>query len=221
MSNETMVIITRAAAWIAGITAGSAVLSCDVEPAETELVDREIDAYGCPIDSERLPPSECDKMARPSVHVYVAKRFEDYFAPVDVDAVWFEHEGHTFEARCLQGDDGCIAWIAGYELEGPITVSTEYCETVVGETVKVDRLPDGCHVQTQYMTLEVSTRGCLTSEDEAADPPPVPGGPWSLTTADTSQHPGHGPPGERPSDLTTPHHFPPPPPMPGALVSPG
>jgi hypothetical protein len=199
--------------------------------AQTEYVDIEVDDARCPVGPERIPPWDCDKMAHPSVHVVVAKRYDDYWAPVDVDRVWFEYAGRTFEARCLRGDDGCTAWIAGYELEGPITVSTEYCETVVSQKVEVEKIPDSCHVQTEYMMLEVSTRGCLTAEEQEADPPPPPQWPWDLTSASPSDRPPGAatdltnripvrrPPGA-PADLATQHHFPPPPPNPDDVVRP-
>jgi hypothetical protein len=190
--------------------------------ALTQHVDIEVDGASCPMDPERLPlpppppPTGCDEMAHPSVHVVVAKRYEDYFVPVDVDAVWFQYAGHTFEARCLQGDQGCYAWIAGYELEGPITVSTEHCDTVVSETVTVHSLPDGCHVQTEYMVLEVSTLGCLATEQEDPPPPPPPR-PWNLTSVEDPSNASAG----APTELTTAHHLPPPPGSPDDLASPG
>lgn len=151
--------------------------------AVTQYVDIEVDDARCPVGPERLPPWDCDKMAHPSVHVMVAKRMDDYYQPVDVDMVWFEHGGRTFEARCIQGEDGhCLAWLAGYELGGPITVSTEYCDTVVSQVVQVQPIPDSCHVETEYMILEVSTRGCLTAAGMEPAPPPPPRWPWDLTT---------------------------------------
>jgi hypothetical protein len=203
--------------------------------AVTQTVDIEVDDRHCPVGPERLPPWDCDKTAHPSVHVVVAKRYDDHFAPVDVDTVWFETHGRTFEARCVRGDDGdCIAWMAGYEVEGPITVSTEYCETVVSETVDVQRIPDSCHVRTEYMVLEVNTRGCLTAAGMEADPPPPPRWPWDLTSPSsepdearfgaatdlTNRIPVRRPPGAA-TDLTTPHHFPPGPDRPGKLVQRG
>ncbi|MEX1362982.1 MAG: hypothetical protein AB1Z98_07640 [Nannocystaceae bacterium] len=181
--------------------------------AQTEIIDVQVDARGCPVAPERIPPYECEPAAHPSVHVMVAKKYDDYFAAADVDMVWFEHEGKTHEARCLQGDDGkCMAWIAGYELEGPISVSTEYCDTVVSKTVTVEPLPSSCHVDTEYMILEVSTQGCLT-DDLPAQPPPRPGAPWDLTTVRAPQ-----PPTDRgPDDLSNGVRYPPDPDGPWAL----
>lgn len=180
--------------------------------AQTQLVDIVVDGKGCPVGPERLPPYECEPAAHPSVHVLVAKRFDDYYMPVDVDMVWFEHEGQTYEARCLEVGGDCMAWIAGFEMEGPITVSTEYCDTVVSETVTVEPIPNSCHVQTEYVMLEVSTRGCLTA-DLPAQPPPQ--WPWDLVTK-----PPQDQPMDRPSDLTAPNRYPPPPTSPGGVAAP-
>lgn len=200
--------------------------------AQTQIVDVMVDDRNCPVGPERIPPYECEPAAHASVHVLVARRFDDYYMPVDVDMVWFEHEGQTHEARCLQdGSGGCMAWIAGYELPGAITVSTEHCDTVVSETAIVSMIPDSCHVQTEYMMLDVSTRGCLTGEQQHAEPPPPPQPPWDLTTRSTRERPAGAatdltrkpevarPPGA-PTDLTTPEHFPPPPGSPGGFATP-
>ncbi|MCA9652562.1 MAG: hypothetical protein H6712_25130 [Myxococcales bacterium] len=165
-------------------------LSCH---AQTEYVDIQVDGRDCPVAPERIPPYECEPTAHPSVHVIVARRYDDYYATVPVEMVWFEHMGQTYEARCLQGEnETCLAWVAGYDLAGPITVSTEYCDTVVSEAVKVDMLPDSCHVDTEYVMLEVSTRGCLTGEVDEG-PPPRPGTPWDLTAQTEPLPPPRGP----------------------------
>ena len=121
-------------------------------------------------------------MARPSVHVMLVRPYTDYYLPVEADAVWFEHDGHAFEASCIQGDRGCETWIAGYDLVGPITVSAAHCEDIVSETVVVEPTEDGCHAQTQFMLLEMSTRGCMTGS-EPHPPPPPPPWPLSVTAA--------------------------------------
>lgn len=56
---------------------------------------------------------------------------------------------------------------------------TEYCDTVVSETVQVPMDPTGCHVDTQYVVLPVSTRGCLTDTQEE---PPEPEPRWPAAT---------------------------------------
>ena len=120
----------------------------------------------------------CDYAARPSVHVVPVRRFDYYNQVDDVDSLWFVHAGKTHEARCLDSEGTCSGtWIAGYELEGRIEVSTEYCDKVVSKSVEVGRTEDGCHVETEFMLLEVDTTGCLTGQTPPT-PPPV--GPWSL-----------------------------------------
>ncbi|MEX1365301.1 MAG: hypothetical protein AB1Z98_19390 [Nannocystaceae bacterium] len=174
-------IATGIVAWVGGLGTALVVSSCDTEVCEIDPTDPACSPE--PIDRVQLPPDQCDYVAYPSVHVVPVRKYDDYYLPVEVDMVWFEHEGETHEARCIWGDDGCTnAWIAGYELEGPINLSTEYCDTVVSKAVKIDRTEDGCHVQTQYMMLEVSTRGCLSDSLPDLHPPTPPSGPWALTT---------------------------------------
>lgn len=167
MARRALFIITGVSAWLGGLATAFAVSSCDVDTC------MDPDTPGC---TPTLPVSEaedrsmsdpasptCDKMMHPSVYVVPSLRDGDMVKTVDVDMVWFEHEGRTYEARCVKGESGCDAWLAGLELEGPITVSTEHCDTVVSETVRVGRTEDGCHVDTAFVALEVSTLGCLTA----------------------------------------------------------
>lgn len=167
------------AAFLGGVGTALAVSSCDVETC------MDPDAPGClpePVEleaaeSRELPLrdpsfSTCDRMARPSVYVVPTRRVGDMMWEVDVDQVWFEYEGRTYDARCIQGDSGCVAWIAGTEIEGEITVSTKYCDTVVSETVFVERTADDCHVATEYVRLYLSTRGCLVDQPRPSGPPP-------------------------------------------------
>lgn len=184
---RTLFIVTGVAAWLGGLATAFSVSSCDVDPCGMNPDDPQCqpDPYAdrqTPGSAVQRPPPECDYAARPSVHVAPVRRLDDYFTAVEVDAVWFQHDGQTHEALCITTDTGCIgAWIAGYELEGPITVFTEYCDTVVSQTVEVGRTADDCHVQTEFMLLEVSTAGCLTAPEPSGPPPPPPG-PWTLTT---------------------------------------
>ncbi|MCA9708449.1 MAG: hypothetical protein KDK70_21545 [Myxococcales bacterium] len=191
--HRTLFIVTGVAAWLGGLATAFAVSSCDIDSCamdpddplcQPEPVPR--DGIDETIQNPPAPPPECDYASRPSVHVVPARRFDDTYQVVDVDAVWFQHGGQTFEARCVTDDGRCLgAWMAGYELEGRIEVSTEFCDTVVSQAIEVGRTADGCHVQTEYMLLEVSTTGCLTAEQPDVAPPPPPGpasGPWSLIT---------------------------------------
>jgi hypothetical protein len=175
MQPRTLLFITGMVAWLGGSITALAVPSCDVGTCEMDP-----DGPGCkpePPLAVGLAPekaefplrdpaaaSTCDKVARPSVYVLPARRVGDMVRVVAVDMVWFEHEGRTYEARCIESDAGCTSWIAGFELEGEITVSAKYCDTLVSETVYVERTPDGCHVATEYVLLEVSTLGCLMDQ---------------------------------------------------------
>jgi hypothetical protein len=152
-------------------------------------------AVTCDEEPERPLRDEirCDEMARPSTMVFVGQTADDYLMPVAVERVWFEHAGRTAVATCAwRGATAgrCSVWTAGWELEGRIRVSAQWCDTVVSETVTVGRTADGCHVDTELVMLPVSTLGCLTSEAPpgAGDPTPY-GGPESVTAE----------PGEAPS----------------------
>lgn len=193
MATRMLLFATGVTAWLGGLVTAFAVSSCDVDTCELDpdapsctppypagLDVEEPDASELPLRDPAAAPS-CDRMARPSVYVMPARRIGDMVRVVDVDAVWFEHEGRTYEARCIQGEVGCAAWVAGTELEGRITVSTEYCDTVVSESVDVERTPDGCHVATEFLLLDVSTLGCLVDQPPPDGPPP--GSPWRETLA--------------------------------------
>lgn len=174
-------IFTGVVALLGGLGTAAAVSSCDAAPCEIDPYDPACSPE--PYDPRvQNPGGQCDLMARPSVQVVPVRKYDDFFMPVEVEMVLFEHEGQTHEARCVWGDDGCSnVWIAGYELTGPIKVSTQWCETEVSQTVEVGLTDDECHAKTEYVLLEVSTRGCLT----AAEPdraPPGPGDPWLVLT---------------------------------------
>jgi hypothetical protein len=222
MNGNSVFGIRGAAAWVGGIATALLALACDVEPVEpgvgarASVQDLELevdDDASAPTDDVAPAPSyPCDRAAHPSVHVVPVVQHDDYFMPAEVDMVWFEHNEQTFEARCIQDEDGdCMAWLAGYEISGPITVSTEYCDNVVSETIEVEVIPGACHVSTEYLLLEVSTRGCLTTEQP--EPPEPARWPWDLTTVGASEHPGgHGYPFGRATRLAAWNDVPPPPP---------
>jgi hypothetical protein len=204
-----------------------AMWSCDPNPGPTAPEQDPVQAHAmeglvaadAPDEPERipvtLPPGACDRMARPSVHATFVRRYTDYYLPVVVDTVWYEHGGDVHEAHCIEGQSGCESWIAGYELTGPITVSAEHCEEVVSNTAVVELTSDGCHVETQTMIIEVPTRGCLT-QTTPPGPPPLPPWPQQLRATAPTLHPTGGPP----DDLAAPRHAPPPPPGPSDLVAP-
>ncbi|MCB9717215.1 MAG: hypothetical protein H6712_25420 [Myxococcales bacterium] len=175
-------IVTGVIAWVGGLGTAMIASSCDAEPCAVDPYDPACDPDpGFPGRAQQ--PTGCDHMARPSVYVLPVVEHDDYLLPAPVDMVWFQHEGETYEARCIATDEGCTGpWVAGYELEGPITVSTEYCETVVSQSVKVGRTEDGCHVATEYVILPVSTQGCeATKPEPSGGSLPPTAGPWALT----------------------------------------
>jgi hypothetical protein len=180
------IVLTGVCGWLGGLATMVAAGSCDIieEPEPTypddgssPFFDDELVAKPEVMDPDGDGPrlravdgTRCDLMARPSVYLSVSKQYDDYFQTVDVDAVWYEWEGRTLEATCVpDGNDGCTAWIAGWERAGRMRVSTEYCDTVVDVAVDVPMTDDGCHVQTQYVILPVQELGCLATEPR--DPP--------------------------------------------------
>ena len=79
------------------------------------------------------------------------------------------------QAFCIADADGtgCRAWIAGFDTEGEFTVGTTYCGVEVQQTIVVEKELLACHVQTEYVVLDVETTGCLqTPTEEPADPDP-------------------------------------------------
>ena len=190
-----LIVITGIVGWVGGLATMVGVSSCDVEEdalAETAISDPPAMAVVDPADELTSKPRvmdpgdwkdvpedirqqvDCDMMARPSALVSIVKEFDDYYQPVKPDHVWFEHDGQIRDAMCLpDGVGGCSGWIPGYELEGEMTVSAEYCGTVVDVTFEVAKT--GCHVDTRYVFLPVSTRGCLATPSDPAEPPDPPG----------------------------------------------
>lgn len=178
---------------------------------DTEYVNIVVDPRDCtdPPDDLKTPEAgpECDLMARPSVFVYVARQYDDYLAPAPVKELRWTHEGPATGPRaklggpgyCLEGnaEDGCSTWTAGWEVAGNISVSTEWCDTIVSETVTVPMTEDGCHVETQFVTLLVSTKGCIAGEEPPAPPTP-PQGPKDLKALPDTPGP------QGPDDFTTP-----------------
>jgi hypothetical protein len=179
-------VISGVLGWFGGLATMIVSGSCDIiEEPEPNYPDDGVEPQFAedfvarsramdPDDDERpltsVDGQRCDLMARPSVYLGVAKQYDDSFQPVDVDAVWYEWRGRTFEATCVRESDGtCEAWIAGWERPGRIAISTEYCDTVVDVDVDVPMTEDGCHVETQYIIMPVKELGCLATEPE--DPP--------------------------------------------------
>lgn len=150
--------------------------------AATQYVDVTIDSADC--DGENLAeaePKRCDLTARPSALVYVASEHDDYLQAEPVERVWYQYqdEERVREATCATGpldEDGkCSLWLAGWEQPGRFRIYTQWCDTVVRETAAVEMTEDGCHVDTEFVVLPVSTRGCETSEPADIDPtqPPI------------------------------------------------
>jgi len=131
------------------------------------------DPQGAELDTDE---TICDMRAHPSAYVYIARRFGDFLKVEPVDELQWRYvddgEMTVETGDCRHpSEDGCGAWSVGWEQPGRIEVFTEWCGTEVSKTIFVPMTDDGCHVETQYVTLLVETTGCL-SADTGEEPLP-------------------------------------------------
>ena len=166
----------------------------------------EVDTSACPLDppvTTRSP--DCDRSAHPSVLVNVSKIAGGDMA-VNVtprEGVWFEHDGVRHEASCLPGPNNtCVSYMAGLELSGRILIGTDYCDQTFTEAVSVDMTADGCHVETEHVSLVVNDTGCLADAPEGPDDLDLSNRPQEGDDPDvTNPTPDPDPPGD-PGDVT-------------------
>lgn len=183
MATRRMFVLTGTAAWVGGMATALAVASCEPEVDASDL-DEDIvlapEAGEHPDGPlpEMRPQEVCDVMARPSAYVSIVETTQDFSEVVQPSHVWFEYGGEVHDADCLQGEvqgqEGCTAWITGYEVPGRIEVFAEYCDTVVSHAFDVGLTSNGCHVDTRFIQLEAETRGCLATGPKP-EAPPTPG----------------------------------------------
>lgn len=165
------------------LTVGMQADGCHVDTVQTTIV---IDPDRCATHAEPGPvvvatpvPTVCDLMARPSAIVWTLQQLDDMQLSVEVDSLWFTHEDRRHRATCFDaqaGDAGCSIWLAGYEHAGAIELRTEYCGAEQSKEIRVGKTADGCHVETEYVSMLLSTTGCLTGEPEPRQPPAPPTG---------------------------------------------
>jgi hypothetical protein len=131
------------------------------------------------IDAEPVPKL-CDLMAHPSAMVWTLQQFDDYQASVDVESLWYTHEDQRYQARCFDphadGSAGCSIWIAGMEQAGNLNLFTEWCGQEQSKEIRVGMTDDGCHVETEYVSMLLSRIGCITGEPDPEKPPKTPAG---------------------------------------------
>ena len=158
----------------------------DAPPSETPPTDR---------------PAKCDDFERPSVWVSVFKPDGSILNRVlPRRGVWYETRGERHEAICIpKSENECWGWVAGVDTLGRFTVGTDFCDNTFSETVTVTKTEDGCHADTQWVSLVVDTLGCLSDAPE----------PGEDFDPDITNRPD--PPKEDPSDITNkpPHGDPP------------
>jgi len=121
----------------------------------------------CPVD----PGIECSTLAAASVTISVTDPDGSPLAPTSV--TWSVDGGAPTAAECMNED--CTEFVAGWEVEGEITVSAELSGEVSGdpccfydstdsELVTIELDGDGCHVVGQSITLVLDP-----SETDCAD----------------------------------------------------
>jgi hypothetical protein len=90
--------------------------------------------------------------------------------------VWFDYtddtgKRETGRAQCL--DDKCTEWLLGYERPGTYDVHATVCGQEYSQTITVGVTEDGCHVDTQWVRMEVDSSRCrpeLPAGDEVQVP---------------------------------------------------
>ncbi len=124
------------------------------------------DKDGAPIIDSGV---SCDMMAVSSVAISVVDPSGN---PTAATGVWYttEYSDESVPAECMDAD--CKTWVAGWEIEGAITVFGEIYRPLEDSscwqedhdslTVTVPLTPDGCHVVTQsaVLTLDPSLIVC-------------------------------------------------------------
>lgn len=114
----------------------------------------------------------CDEMAVSSVMVSIVDPSGN---PTSATSVWYTSSASEWEtpAECMDAD--CKSWVAGWEISGEITVHAElyreledsacWYEDQDEQTVFVPMTADGCHVETQSLTLVLDPSLMVCPED--------------------------------------------------------
>jgi hypothetical protein len=134
---------------------------------ETEWVQIEVDSSTCRpelagADDVKSPENTCSLEARYSVIVDVLGDMEGRDQPVATERRYYKWSGDRSQSQwpgmCL--NEECSQFAAGIEQEGRFEVGAQVCGEVVATTVAVDKTEDGCHVDTQFVTLTASLDSC-------------------------------------------------------------
>jgi hypothetical protein len=152
------------------ITVGTTEDGCHVD---TQWVRMEVDSSLCgpelaPADTVTAPHNPCTLDARFSVIVDVLAEVDGRDQPVATQRRSFRWSGdgeqRWWPGLCL--DEECSQFAAGIEQAGRFEVSAQVCDELVSTTVTVGKTEDGCHVDTEFVTLHAKLDGC----DEAPKP---------------------------------------------------
>jgi hypothetical protein len=168
------------------VTVGMTEDGCHVE---TEWVQIEVDSSTCrpeltPAEDVQSPEPQCSLEARYSVIVDVLGDMEGRDQPVPTERRYFKWSGdedqRQWPGMCL--NEECSQFAAGLEQVGRFEVGAQVCGEVVTTTVAVDKTADGCHVDTQFVTLTAGLDSC----DEEPLPIDAPGDPACTLQAQPS-----------------------------------
>jgi hypothetical protein len=161
------------------VEVGKTADGCHVETQQITVLVENAACAEAPVTVAAAPvATPCDLVAAPSAIVTVAQDGGDVLIPVPAAEVWFSTDRRRQPAYCIDptaDGGGCSTWVAGWELDGPMTVGTEWCEREVEKSFRVEKTEDGCHVQTRFVSLLVDGTGCLQAKPQPPVPPP-PGG---------------------------------------------
>ncbi len=167
-----------------GIHVGMTDDECHVDTQEITMV-----MEACPHPGNTVaanPGKVCTTDLKASVVVHVMDGEGDDASEVSADAVWFgvvpntddknlqpeEREPPEIDptqdeavyrhlADCMNED--CSEWFAGWEKPGHYYVFGRTCGSVVSAEVDVPMTDDGCHVDTQHVTLVANETKCLNA----------------------------------------------------------
>ena len=126
---------------------------------------------------EFRPGPLCTLERRASVVVSTYAEVDGRMRPMPAEDPVYQwdggHDERKVEADCI--DESCTQFIAGYEMPGRFEVSAKICGHPVHGDVTVEKTANGCHVQTEFLTLSTDKSDDCPRDLQPADdfmPPP-------------------------------------------------
>ncbi len=132
---------------------------CHVDTEEIEIM---VDGDGCAEDDGPVLDSgpACTLEARPSMVIELFDPDKGTIVEVEGDSVYATPKGEStaIAGSCL--NENCSVWSVGLEQPGSFTVHADVCGETSTMDVTVPMTPDECHVDTQYLLMEVDSSAC-------------------------------------------------------------